>query len=131
MRTLKYAFLFLAVIAIPAAAGTKIAGKQTCAKSDPDYSIDLPDQAGHALSLHKSSCSYEAPIEIAGIQAKNAVDVATTEFNGMKFSEHGYNTSTMQNGDTFTVRYWGHGSAAKMAARPSAENGRSSAAPAS
>lgn len=113
MRTLTYACLVLTVAAIPAGAQTKITAKQTCAKSDPNYSIDVTDRAGHALALHKSACTYETPIEIEGIKSKDAVDVGTSEVRGMKITENGYNTSTMENGDKFTVHYSGRATAAK------------------
>jgi hypothetical protein len=113
MRTLAYAFLLLSIAAIPAAAQTKFAAKQTCAKSDPSYSIDVTDQAGHGLMLHKSLCTYETPFEIEGIKSKDAVDVAASEMRGMKMTDNGYNTSTMENGDKFTVRYSGRATATK------------------
>lgn len=113
MRTLKYACIFLTVVAMTAGAQTKFAGTQTCSKSDPMYSIDVADQPGHGLMLHKSSCTYKTPVEIGGIKSKDAVDVATSEMRGMKMTDNGYNTSTMENGDKFTVHYWGNATAAK------------------
>lgn len=113
MRTLKYALLFLTLAAIPAGAQTKVSGKLNCPKPDPNYSIDVGDQAGHGLALHKQSCTYETPVEIQGMKSKDSVDVATTEVRGMKITDNGYSTSTMENGDKYTVRYSGSGTVAK------------------
>jgi uncharacterized protein GlcG (DUF336 family) len=105
--------VLLVIAALPAAAQTRITGKQTCPKPDPSYSVDAGDQAGHTMMLQKATCTWDTPVEIAGAKATTSIDVASSEAWGMKASQHGYNIATMDNGDKFTVRFTGGMTAAK------------------
>jgi hypothetical protein len=113
MRKASLLVLIAFAVALPAGAQTKISGKQTCAKPDPSYSVDVGDAAGHAAMLQKAACTWDTPLEIAGAKTKDSTDVATSEAWGMKISQHGYNIATMDSGDKFTVRYTGTATATK------------------
>jgi hypothetical protein len=113
MRNLGLILLAALVLALPATAQTKITGKANCAKADTQQSVDVGDVAGHSISVVKNSCKWDTPLEIAGLKSGDAVDVSTIEAWGPKFAQHGYNTSTMDNGDKMTVRYSGTATAAK------------------
>jgi len=111
----KCALVLLAAfaLALPATAQTKVSGKANCSKPDTQQSVDVGDAAGHTLSIVKNSCKWDTPLEISGLKSGDAVDVSTIEAWGQKVSQHGYNTSTMDNGDKMTVRYAGTATAAK------------------
>jgi hypothetical protein len=101
------------VAALPAGAQTKITGKATCSKPDPSYNVDVGDSTGHGLMLQKATCTWDTPLEIEGAKSKDGTDVSTIEAWGGKMNQSGYNTSNMDNGDKFTVRYQGKITAGK------------------
>ena len=105
----KFSLILLAAcaLAVPAAAQTKISGKQTCAKPDTQQIIPVGDAPGHALMVQRNSCTWDAPLEIAGLKSTTSVDVETDEAKGPNVTGSGYGTVTMDNGDTFTVKYSG------------------------
>jgi hypothetical protein len=113
MRIPSCTLLFFTLIAVPAAAQTKISGRENCGKSNPRYSIDVGDHSGRGFMIQKSICSWEKPIEIEGTKSKVSVDVSASQMRGMKWKDNGYSTTTMENGDKFTVHYLGDGHAAK------------------
>jgi hypothetical protein len=94
-------------LALTAGAQTKISGKLSCGKPDVNSSAEAGDAAGHMMMLSKATCTWPTPLDIAGAKTKNAVDVATAEVRGVSGTQHGYNTSTMDNGDKGSVSYQG------------------------
>src|SRR5262245_55623246 len=100
-------FVSLVALASSASAQTKISGKISRAKPDVNSSTEVCDVAGHMLALQKSACSWPTPWDIGGAKTKTAVDVSTTEINGATATGHGFNTSTLDNGDKVTVSYQG------------------------
>jgi hypothetical protein len=108
----RLAFVLVAVLLASIAAGAqtahnKISGKQTCAKPDPNYSIDVGDMPGHSFMMQKSTCHWDKALKIAGENSTDSTDVASVEANGPSMTEHGFNMTTMDGGDKFTVRYMG------------------------
>jgi len=112
MRKLGIALLLACAAALPAAAQTKISGTESCAKPDPSYSVDVGD-AGHALILQKTACTWNTQMVIEGSKATGSVDVSTTDMRGMKGMINGYATVTLDSGDKFLVRYGGPAMASK------------------
>jgi hypothetical protein len=108
----KSGLLLLAALAfaVPASAQTKLTGKVHCAKADPEYAIEVGDKPGHVLTLRKSACTWTEGMQIAGMSAKSAADVTTSEVNGTTARDNGFHTATLENGDKYTVRF--NGSAA-------------------
>ena len=103
-------FLILALVvalAATAAAQTKTIGTVSCAKPAPEYSIAVEDQAGHALAISKSACTWTKPMEIAGTQTKEDAGTNFDEIHGSKSEGHGYVVGTMANGDKMYVRIQG------------------------
>jgi hypothetical protein len=113
MRKLGTTLLLACAIAWPAMAQTKISGKQTCAKPDPNYTIDVGDQAGHTLILQKATCTWDTPMVIEGANTKDSVDASTSDMRGTRTLSNGYSMVTLDSGDQFTVRYRGTATAAK------------------
>jgi hypothetical protein len=100
-----FCMAFFAVTTVNAQ--TKIAGKASCAKPENTYSIDVGDRPGHTLMLQKAACTWNVPLEIEGIHSKEGTDVASADAMGSTITERGYHSSTMDNGDKFTVRFQG------------------------
>jgi hypothetical protein len=107
MRKFGLVLLIACAVTLPATAQTKISGKQTCAKPDPQQSIDVGDKAGHSVTVQKAACKWDVGLEIEGVKSTESVDVASGEVWGTSATQHGYNMSTMDNGDKFTVKYSG------------------------
>jgi hypothetical protein len=95
------------MIALPASAQTKIAGKVHCDKADPNSMIEVGDKANHLLYARKAACTWDGSQEIAGLKTKTGVDVATGEVNAATMRDSGYHTATMDNGDKYVVRFTG------------------------
>ena len=107
MRKVEIAVLAAFFAVMVANAQTKIAGKISCAKPDTNYSIEVGDRPGHTLMLQKAACTWTAPLEIEGVHSKEGTDVTSSDAVGPTISERGYHTSSMDNGDKFSVRYQG------------------------
>lgn len=93
-------------LALTVGAQTKISGKAHCPKAESN-SQDVGDKPGHMIMLQKTTCTYTAPLEIAGAKTKDELDVFTTDMSGAMGHDNGYGTDTMDNGDKFTVRFSG------------------------
>jgi hypothetical protein len=57
--------------------------------------------------LQKSSCTWTTPWDVAGAKTKTAVDVSTMEVKGSAGTNHGFSTTTLDNGDKVAVSYQG------------------------
>jgi hypothetical protein len=95
-------------LALSAGAQMKMSGKLSCGKPDVNSSAEVGDVAGHMVMLQKVTCTWPTPFTIAGSNAVSAVDVGTAEARGGVATQHGYSTSTMDNGDKTTVAYTGN-----------------------
>jgi hypothetical protein len=94
-------------LASVSAAQTKTSGTLSCTKSDPAYSIDAGDRAGHTLGLMKFACTWKNPMQIEGVATKDGYDVNSSDGGGTKFQANGYHVSNMANGDKIFVRFSG------------------------
>ena len=101
------AFAGLALLAAGAGAQTKILGTIQCAKPDQQTAIPVNDNPGHAFVVVKVKCTWTKPIELAGVQAKTGEDTVSSEADGTKSRDSGYDVTTMANSDQFTVRFSG------------------------
>lgn len=101
-------FALLLALTWTAAAQTKTTGTASCAKPDPAYAIEVGDHPGHSIYITKSVCTWTTPMEIAGLQTKDAYDVAYGDGGGAKARGSGYHVSTMSNGDKIYVRFQGN-----------------------
>ena len=107
MRTPMSVASLLCILALSASAQSKVTGKLTCGKPDVNQSAEVGDAAGHVVALTKASCNWLTAMEIEGAKAKTAVDVGVADVKGNSAMSHGYNTTTMDNGDKVTVSYEG------------------------
>ena len=107
MRKSMAVFAMLSVLTLRVAAQTKISGKLNCGKPDVNSSAEVPDAAGHVVALTKANCTWPTALEIEGVKTKSAVDVGVAEVHGASVKSHGYNVSTMDNGDKVSVSYEG------------------------
>lgn len=107
MRTPMVVSAMLCVVALSAGAQTKVSGKLSCGKLDVNSTAEIPDAAGHMVALTKGNCTWPTPLEIKGVKTTTAVDVAVAEMHGSSATGHGYNVSSMANGDKATVSYQG------------------------
>lgn len=88
------------VTAIVTAAQEKISGTIQCAKPDPQHVVPVEGMPGHSLSVQQTKCTWTKPMEIAGLQTKDAVFTDTSDVSATVVSDHGYSMTTMTNGDT-------------------------------
>jgi len=107
MRTSIAAGVVCCAVALSAGAQTKVSGKLSCGKPDVNSSAEVPDAAGHVVALTKANCTWQTALEIEGAKTKSAVDVGVAEVHGSSVKSHGYNVSTMDNGDKVSVSYEG------------------------
>jgi hypothetical protein len=107
MRKSMTVFAMLSAVTLSASAQTKVSGKLSCGKPDVSSSAEIPDAAGHTMMVSKASCTWPTPFDIGGANAKTAIDVSTAEVHGASGMQHGYNVSTMDNGDKATASYSG------------------------
>jgi hypothetical protein len=98
--------VLLAVFAVSALAQSQISGTIKCggAKGDVEHMIDVGDHPGHLLVIGKGTCTWTAPIVIAGVKATTQTGASTTEVNGATFQDRGSAFITMENGDKIYVR---------------------------
>src|SRR5437660_11216847 len=78
------------VTAIVTAAQEKISGTIQCAKPDPQHVVPVEGMPGHSLSVQQSKCTWTKPMEIAGLQTKDAVLTDTSDVSATVVSDHGY-----------------------------------------
>ncbi len=98
----------LAALALAVAAQTKASGTISCrGKSNPSYSIEVGDKPTHSLSLDRTACTWTKPMEIGGLQAKDAYDVSFGDATGDKSHSSGYHVSNMANGDKLFLHFQG------------------------
>ncbi len=109
MSKLKIAqpFVGFLLLAAGADAQTKITGTIQCAKPDPMNAVPVGDQPGHMFMLAKDKCTWTKPLQIAGVATKTGEDTVSSEARGAKSRDSGYHISTMDNGDSFLVRFTG------------------------
>jgi len=107
-----FAFAFVTV----AGAQTKQSGTLHCAKADPEYSVEVPDHAGHTVMVARFACTWTTPLETGGLKSVTGVNVETDDMTVTKMTGTGYHTSTLDNGDKYFVTY--HGSSPVKDGKP-------------
>jgi len=106
LRTRCAAVCLLAVATL-AAAQNKISGSAQCTKPDIQQQVEVPDHAGHTLSIMQTKCTWTKPFEVDGVQSKDGVDSSVMDVHGASARSHGYYVDTMANGDKAFVRWEG------------------------
>jgi hypothetical protein len=109
---MKYNSLGLAVLLVAfagsALAQTQVSGTLKCGdnqnKGDIQNTVEVGDHPGHLLIVGKGTCTWSAPLEIAGLKSTAHTGASVTEVNGAKFQDHGYAVITMENGDKVYAR---------------------------
>jgi len=94
-------FLFAAA----AGAQTKISGAAQCGKPETVGKADAGDRAGHTMELAKGSCTWTAPLEVAGLKSKDGNSVSFVEATSTRSSGTGTFVGNMDNGDKFFVSF--------------------------
>ncbi len=89
------------MLASAVGAQTKFTGTVTCAKPDPNTSIEVGDHPGHSYSVEKDSCTWGADTLIAGMKITADTGVGTGEMTATKATSSASRVSTMENGDKF------------------------------
>ncbi len=97
----------LLAVASLANAQNKVSGSAQCGKPDVQQKADVPDHAGHMLTLAQMKCTWTKPLEVDGVQDKDGVDSAVGDVRGSMGTSHGYYIDTMANGDKTFVRWQG------------------------
>jgi hypothetical protein len=86
--------------------GTKISGTLHCQKGTSN-AVEVGDEAGHALAVGKSPCTWTKPMTIGGSTTKEGTSSNLSDARGNVSSDHGYHVGTMANGDKYFVRFDG------------------------
>ena len=89
-----------------AQAQTKLAGKMTCNKADPNHTASVDDQAKHTISLGVSKCAWSEG-KIGGEQLKDETDTFTSDASGNLSHDRGYGVGSVEGGDKYYVRFDG------------------------
>ena len=89
-----------------AQAQTKLAGKMTCAKPDPNYSTPVGDRADHTMSLLAQKCTWSQG-ELGGDRLKDETDTFTSDVTGSLSHDRGYGVGSLASGDKYFVRFAG------------------------
>jgi hypothetical protein len=82
----------------------KISGSIRCEKPMPSYSIEVPDRPGHSLMIEQRKCAWTEPWVILGAKAKDGVRVTFVERMDGALHPQGYETDTLEDGDTITMK---------------------------
>jgi hypothetical protein len=116
--------VLLAAFAGSALAQNHISGSPQCAKVDSAPPVEVGDHPGHSLLINKlSSCTFTAPIELAGLKTTAMISTVVVDGSGPKFRDQGYATFTMDNGDKAYARTQGSGTSSDKAEAPPTEDG--------
>jgi hypothetical protein len=85
----------------------KVEGKVRCEKPAPEYSIEVPDRPGHALTIAERKCTWTEPLLILGAKTKDGVAVSFTERMEGTLHIHGFETDTLDDGEKLTWQSMG------------------------
>jgi hypothetical protein len=85
-------------------AQTKVSGTGKCGKPEQQQSIEVGDRPGHMLVIVKQTCSWTAPLEMAGVKGKSYTAYMTSDVMNGKSQDRGYVVVEMENGDKAYVR---------------------------
>jgi len=96
--------------------GTRISGTLQCGKTKSNV-VDVGDDAGHALAVGKTPCTWTKPMTIGGAQTKEGSSSAVSDVRGDVSADHGYHVGTMSSGDKYYVRFDGQTQSSNGVAR--------------
>jgi hypothetical protein len=93
----------LFLIPMSVIAQTKTSGTCECGKSDPTYSIPVPDEKGFSYAINQTKCTWPKSYTVAGLQSTNNLEVGFDEQMGTsgRYSSSGF--TQYKNGDK---AYW-------------------------
>ena len=80
-----------------------------CGQPDKSYTIPIPDDPGHALTLSHAKCTYTRGGEVAGLTPQAGEDTITAEATGNRNECTGTFIVTFSNGDKLFYRHHGSG----------------------
>ena len=104
IRTVSLVF-FVFFLAPVVAAQTKVAGKQHCPKPRALATAEAGDNAGHTMTLEKSTCTWLTPLEMAGERSKEGTFIAFSEASFTKAATNGTYVGIMDSGDRFYIAF--------------------------
>lgn len=113
MKITNLSIALLIVSGFTASAQTKQSGTGKCGKPEKMEAVEVGDRTGHALAVMKNSCTWTAPLEMAGLKSKSYTAAISSERNGEKSQDRGYVVVVMENGDKAFVRVTGTGTSPK------------------
>jgi hypothetical protein len=103
--------VLLAAFAGSALSQTQVSGTSKCGKPDASQPTEVGDHTDHVLVTEKGSCTWNVPLEMAGLKTTTMTLAEAVDANGAKFQVRGYAVMQMDNGDKAYVRYQGTGAA--------------------
>jgi hypothetical protein len=89
-----------------AQAQTKLAGKMTCAKPDPNYTAPVGDHPNHTMSLGAQKCTWSQG-ELGGQRLTDETDTFTSDVADNLSHDRGYGVGSLASGDKYFVRFKG------------------------
>ncbi|HTK42956.1 MAG TPA: hypothetical protein VL287_15300 [Gemmatimonadales bacterium] len=89
-----------------AQAQTKLTGKMTCAKPDPNYNAPVGDDAHHVLSLGSQKCTWSEG-DLGGDRLKDEADTFTSDVSQNLSHDRGYGVGSVASGDKYVVKFKG------------------------
>ena len=104
VRTASVAVMVFFVVSV-VAGQTKIAGKQHCPKPQALATAQVGDEAGHTMTLEKSTCTWLVPMEMVGQRSTDGTFVAFSEASPHRAATNGTYVGNMDNGDKFYIEF--------------------------
>jgi hypothetical protein len=100
--------LFAALLlAVPAAAQTKLEIKEQCGRPTAEYTLQVGDHPGHAFRIQQTDCTPEGTAGIAGVEIKTHKATGFTEMDAGKGNHQWFHVFAMANGDSIYARSQG------------------------
>jgi len=84
---------------------TKVGGKQHCPKPRALATAEAGDEAGHTMTLEKSTCTWLTPFEMVGERATDGTFVAFSESSSTRAATSGTYVGNTASGDKFYVSF--------------------------
>jgi len=80
----KCLLLFACILALSmsAAAQTKLVAVIDCDKSEPQYTIQVPDREGFSYQIYQNKCTWTKGSALEGIESKDVVNVCFNDARG-------------------------------------------------
>lgn len=106
----RYLLLISCILAFAssAVAQTKLLAVIDCDKSDPLYTIQVPDREGFAYQINQNKCIWTKGSALEGIESKDVVNVVVGEVMGNSVRTTHTQVTHYSNGDKVFVRGTGN-----------------------